>query len=200
MGGHIHRGKIRGIRMTTVRVIVCILILVCIGVQASFGETYVVDVYDLYVGISPVGAANPFDLGAELVGITSVSVRVIGVGGGGNFECQGGVPDGWYDLDVRIAFGKGWFVFSTSNQVAFDVTSELEFNLNPNPWLRCEGTTQCALPVTAYAQGTQYSDCWTTDVVVPLISHVEVTIIADSVVSSDSVSWGTIKALYSGGQ
>jgi hypothetical protein len=185
--------------MTTVRRIVCLLFLICSGVHISYGETYVVDVYDIAVGVNNVTALNAFNLNAEIVGITGVSVRVVGIGGGGNFECQGSVPDGWYDLDVKLAFGNGWFGFSTSNQVAFDVTpSELESD--PDPWSVCEGTTQCALPCTAYAQGTQYLDCVASDVVLPVISHVELTITADSFVSTNRVSWGAIKATYSGGR
>ena len=185
--------------MYMVRGLVCILLLVCSGVHPSYGETYVIDVYDLDVGVNGVAAGNFFDLGAEIVGITAVSLRVVGVGGGGNFECQSTGPDGWYDLDVKISFGNDRFGFSTSNQVGFDViASELESE--PNPWSVCEGTTRCSIPVASHAQGDPNYDCWATDVVLPVISHVEVTITAESVVSANSVSWGTVKALYSGGR
>ncbi len=183
--------------MATVRMLIGLFILVFGCVQASTAETYVVDIYDVAVGVSPAGVFNVVNLGAELVGITAVSIRVVGTGGGGTFECTGAIPDGWYDMDVKFAFGNGWYGFPTSNQVAFDVIAS-ELPSDPNPWSACEGTTQCPLPVMAYAQGTQFSACNAIEVTLPVISHVELTITADSIVANSEVSWGTIKALYSG--
>lgn len=174
-----------------------LIVLMVFGAPASHAETHVVDVYDLAIEVSPVGILNVVDLNAELTGITDVSVRVVGVGGGGNFECFGAIPDGWYDLDVKLAFGNKWFSFPTTNQVAFDEVAS-EMPSDPDPYSVCEGVTQCVLPMTAYAHGTQDSDCRAMGVTLPVISHVELTITADSVLPTSEVSWGTLKAIYSG--
>ena len=185
--------------MSYLRGFTCLLALMVLGVQASNAETHVVDVYDLGIEVSPVGFLNVVNLNAELTGITDVSVRVVGVGGGGNFDCSGATPDGWYDLDVKLAFGNGWFSFPTSHQVAFDVVAG-KLESDPDPYSICEGVTQCVLPMTAYAHGTQGSECTSIDVNLPVISHVELTITADSVLPANEVSWGTLKAIYSGGR
>lgn len=182
--------------MTSTRVFFGLLFLLFGFVQASNAETHVVDIYDLAIDVSPAGGLNVINLNAMLTGITDVSVRVVGVGGRGNFDCQGTVPDGWYDLDVKLAFGNGWCRFPTTHQVPFDLIAP-EIESGPDPWLVCEGVTQCVLPATAYAHGTQYPDCVAIEVSLPVISHVELTITADSVVPASSVSWGTIKATYS---
>ena len=183
--------------MLKARLLLGVLFFVSVGFQSSFAETYVVDVYDVNNVVSPVSSYKEVDLGAEIVGITDISVRVFGVGGGGNFECSGDTPDGWYDLDVRLGFSNKWWVFSTVNQAEFDVIAT-EFPYDEEVWPPCEGSPYCYLLVTSFAQGTQYYECEAIDYVLPVISRVEITITAESVVLETNVSWGSIKAKYSG--
>lgn len=185
--------------MSKSQLLIGVLVLACSGVHPSSAEIYVVNAYDLNLEVSPVAAINVINLGAEIVGITDVSARVVGIGGGGTFDCIEPIPDGWYDLDVKFAFGNGWFGFSTTNQVPFDVVAD-HLASDPDPWSVCEGTPQCLIAVTSYAQGTQYSDCQASGVVLPIISHIELTITADTIVPVNRISWGTIKAQYSAGR
>ena len=190
-------GMIRGGQMVYLRGLIGLFVLVILGVPASHADTHVVDLYDVPIAVSPFISFSGVNLNAEITGISNVSVRVEGVGGGGNFDCNGAVPDGYYDMDVRLTFASGRFEFSTSNLLDFDViASEIDFD--PDPYAVCEGVTQCVLTATCFAQGTQYTDCTATDFTLPVISHVEVTITADSVVPTSDVSWGTVKAIYSG--
>jgi hypothetical protein len=195
--GQLHRDMNRGTQMSKASLFLGVLFFVGSGIQSSFAETHVVDVYDVNNVVSPISAFKEVDLGAEIIGITDVSIRAFGVGGGGNFECAGVTPDGWYDLDVRLGFDNKWWVFSTTNQAEFDVIAS-EFPYHLEVWPSCEGSPQCYLLITSFAQGTQYTECEAIDYVLPVISHVEITITAESVVSETNVSWGSIKAKYSG--
>ena len=178
------------------RGLIGLFVLVILGVPASHADTHVIDLYDVPIAVSPEGRFFDVNLNAEITGISNVSVRVEGVGGGGSFDCSGAVPDGYYDLDVEFTFANRTFKFSTSNQVAFDVIASL-IDYNPDPIAFCEGVTQCEFTSICVAHGTQYLDCTAIDVELPVISHVEVTITADSVVPTSDVSWGTVTAIYS---
>jgi hypothetical protein len=173
------------------------LLLFCSGFQTSLAETHFVEVYDLSNAVSDVSAYNEIYFGAELFGITDVSIRAIGVGGGGNFECAGSIPDGWYDFDIRLTFENKDYIISTANQTDFDVVVT-ESSPTEWPWPSCEGSSICSILVTSFAKGTQYRECEALDFELPVISKVELTITADSVVSETAVSWGTIKARYFG--
>ena len=187
-----------GNTMNSIRRFICIAVLVVAMVQASFAETHVIDIYNPSFAESPIASWVVVDLGAVLTGITEVSVRIIGIGGGGVFECPAGVVDGWYDYDIDVLFGGGRFSVSTVNQVAFDQVASLSL-FEPNPWEHAEGTTVYGLGVTIYAHGQGgFEPCSGVTVALPEISHVELTIVADSVVSTSGMSWGTLKAQYSG--
>ncbi len=182
--------------MNAVRGMLCLMLMICCVVHGSYGETYVIDVYDVPIEVMPVGAITAVNLDVVIIGISDVSVRVVGVGGGGKFTCPGAAPDGWYELDVRITVGNAWYEFSTSNQVAFDLIAH-EIESPPNPWSACEGVPYCVLSATSYAHDSWEIYCSNEEVVLPELSHVELTITADSIVSSNDVPWGRIKAMYS---
>lgn len=183
--------------MVFLRGLIGLIVLVILGVPASHADTHVLDLYDVPIAVSPAGRFFDVNLNGEITGISHVSIRVEGVGGGGSFDCSGAVPDGYYDLDVEFTFANRWFQFSTSNQVAFDVIAS-EIGYNPDPIAFCEGVSQCEFTTICFAHGTEYLDCTAIDVELPVISHVEVTITADSVVPTSDISWGTLKAKYSG--
>ena len=187
-----------GSTMKSTRFFICIAVLVIAMVQVSFAETHVIDIYDPAFAESPEASLIFLDLGAELTGITEVSVRVVGTGGGGIFECPVGVVDGWYEYDIDVIFGGGRFSVPTVNQVAFDQIAALSL-FEPNPWEYAEGTTHYGLGVTIYAHGQRGLEvCSGVAVTPPEISHIELTIVADSVVSTSEISWGALKAQYSG--
>ena len=184
--------------MKSIRLFICIAVLFAVMVHVAFAETHVIDIYNPAFAESPVASFIAVHLGAELTGITEVSVRIVGTGGGGIFDCPVGVPDGWYDYDIDVLFGGGLFSVSTVNQVAFDQVASLSL-FEPNPWKHAEGTTVYGLGVTIYAHGQGgFEPCSGVTVALPEISHIELTIVADSVVSTSGMSWGTLKAQYSG--
>ena len=174
----------------------CLMALVLSSVAAANAETHTFDIYNPRIGLIPTTAINGFDLNVRLVGITDVSVRVVGTGGSGKFDCPGTTPDGWYDLDVKLEVANRWFEFSTSNQVAFDLSPGV-VDIIPGPWIACEDVPTCVLHATSYAHGTDlFNPCDAIEITLPEITHVEVTITADSIVSTSEVSWGVVKGMY----
>jgi len=127
-------------------------------------------------------------------------VRIVGIGGGGEFDCPSGIADGWYDFDVAVYFGGGEFTVATMNGVPFNqVASQLLFEANP--WEYAEGTTSYGIGVMVLPHGPEGSgNCGGIAVTLPVISHIELTIIADSVVTNEEMVWGTLKAKYFGGR
>ena len=187
-----------GNTMNSIRRFICVAVLVAAMVQVSFAETHVIDVFNPTLAEYPIASLVAVDFGAVLTGITEVSARISGTGGGGIFECPAGGADGWYDYDIAVYFGGGEFSVSTVNQVAFDEVADLSL-FEPNPWEYAEGITSYGVGVTIYAHGPDGTKaCSGTNVALPEISHIELTIVAASVVSNSEIPWGTLKAQYSG--
>ncbi len=138
----------------------------------------------------------PIEIGALLDGVSSVSVRVVGIGGGGIFDCPGEASDGWRDLEIRIRFGGRIFRMRQIDQVAFDETVT-KTDWQENPMSPIEGASIVSLGARAGASLVDvFFYCAVTTAVLPVISQVEITIEASSVVGTAECSWGALKSHY----
>lgn len=176
--------------MENTKIVLVAIFLVPIVSAASAG-TYVFEMTDVEVGLlhSP-------DLGAQFSGIRTVTIRAIGVGGRAHYECTQPAANGWYDLDLNVNWGNGWIAIPTSNQVPFDIAAVAV--VEEGSWLPCEDTARCPLSASVSPRGFSGLFCGWTEMEVPAISRLVITITADSVVSAEKLPWGSMKAMYLG--
>ncbi len=178
-------------------VVFCVFIVASMVASAS-GETFVITVNDPPIALTPTAMLVPLDFGAELSGISSVSVRVVGIGGGGDFDCYDSFYDGWHALSVDVLVGGSHNVVLAESDVSFDTVGTQSF-FEANPWEYMEGTARYGMGVTAKLFGVpSEAYCDSVAITMPQIELIELTIVCDSVVANEKASWGTIKALYYG--
>ena len=162
----------------------------------SFAETHVINPYNFAPALSPDINVYPVETGAALDGVSSVSVRVVGIGGGGFFDCPGEASDGWRDLEIVIQFGGRNFRMRPMDQLAFDETVT-KTDWEENPMSPIEGAVIVSLGSRAGASLAEaFLNCTVTSADLPVLSYVEITIEASSVVGTAECSWGTLKSHY----
>lgn len=177
---------------TLVRALSAIAVLTAF-VPAATADTHVLEIADVQPGSIYVP-----DLGAAFSGISEVTIRAVGVGGRGFYECVAPAAGGWYDLDFEICLGNGCIRFPTVHEEAYDVTQTAV--LTEGGWQACEGVTICPLYLLLEPHGFVNYDwrryCWLEQSDVPPVSRLVITITADTVVATERASWGAIKAIY----
>lgn len=166
---------------------------VAVIVSPAMAATHTVEIADLQLGHLQV-----IDLGVQFSGITEVTLRAVGVGGRGLYECVAPAEGGWRDLDLGICLGNGCIEFSTVQDVPYDVTQTAVST--DGGWQACEGVTQCPVHLLAEPRGIVNYDwrlyCGLVQADLPPVSRLVITITADSVVAAERRSWGALKALY----
>jgi hypothetical protein len=173
-----------------------VIVLAVVIAGSVCAETFVVEIPTPEVVVYPELSAISVDLGALFTGITDIRVRMIGVGGGGTFVCSGAAPSGWYNSDIYVGVGSADYVFSTVDQVPFDLTVRW-LRPWPDPWAHLEGVSQTFIMVRAQAHLTGLlDDCAGNSGAAPLVDLIELQVDADQVVGDLPQSWGAVKALY----
>ena len=169
------------------------IVMLTAFVAAATADTHVVEIANVQPGYIYVP-----DLGAAFSGISEVTIRAVGVGGRGFYECVAPAAGGWYDFDFEICLGYGCIEFSTVHEESYDVAQTAV--LAEGSWQACEGVTMCPLFLLVQPHGFVNYDwrryCWLAQSDVPPVSRLVITITADSVVATESTSWGAIKAMY----
>ncbi|MBK7673241.1 MAG: hypothetical protein IPJ24_17915 [bacterium] len=172
--------------------------LFAIAMLTAFVPVATADIHVVEIANAQPGYIYVPDLGAVLSGISEVTIRAVGVGGRGFYECVAPATGGWYDFDFEICLGYGCIEFPTVHEEPYDVTQTAV--LAEGSWQACEGVTICPLYLLLEPRGFVNHDwrryCSPAQSDVPLVSRLVITITADSVVATESASWGAIKAMY----